>query len=175
MTIAPTISTSRLSLRPHRVEDFDALAALFATDRSRFMGGPLSRKDIWRWFAAEVGSWPLLGIGSWAIERTADQAYLGQVGLNHPADYPETELGWTLFEEFEGHGYAQEAARVVLDWARTNHDLPSIVSYISPGNDRSVALALRLGATHDPVAPLPEDETANETRVYRHAMTVGTI
>lgn len=168
MTIAPTIFTTRLSLRPHCVEDFDALAALFATDRSRFMGGPLSRKDIWRWFAAEVGSWPLLGIGSWAIERTADQAYLGQVGLNHPADYPEAELGWTLFEEFEGRGYAQEAARAVLDWTRANRDLPSIVSYINLNNTRSIALAKRLGARPDPDAALPSDDTPEDTAVYRH-------
>ncbi|MBL3565882.1 N-acetyltransferase, partial [Rhodovulum sulfidophilum] len=52
MTAAPIIDTARLRLRPHRVEDFGPYAALFASERARFMGGPLSRRQAWQVFAA---------------------------------------------------------------------------------------------------------------------------
>ena len=42
------------------------------------------------------------------------------------------------------------------------------MSYITPENDRSVALAKRLGAIHDPEAALPEGETPADTVVFRH-------
>ena len=106
LTTAPRLETERLVLRPHRVEDFERLAELFASPRSKYMDGPLSRGTVWRGFAADVGHWALLGFGAWAIELRATGAYIGQVGLNFPADFPERELGWLLWEEFEGKAAA---------------------------------------------------------------------
>lgn len=52
-------------------------------------------------------------------------------------------------------------------WA-WDQGIKTLVSYIDPANARSIALAERLGARHDPDAPLPEGETPEETIVYRH-------
>lgn len=48
MITAPIIVTERLRLRPHGIEDFEAYAAFYTTPRSRFVGGPLDRKHVWR-------------------------------------------------------------------------------------------------------------------------------
>ncbi|MCR8550840.1 GNAT family N-acetyltransferase [Salipiger sp. P9] len=164
---APVLHTPRLTLRGHVMADFEQLCDLFESDRARFMGGPLPRKEAWRWLASEVGMWDLIGLGSWGIEDK-DGRFLGQIGLLHPPHYPETEIGWTLLEEAEGKGYATEAARAVLLWA-WDQGIETLVSYITPGNDRSIALAERLGAVRDPAAALPPDETPEETIVYRHS------
>ncbi|WP_171178020.1 GNAT family N-acetyltransferase [Ruegeria sp. HKCCD8929] len=156
-------------LRHHVMSDFEPLSDLMASRRAQFMGGPFSAKDSWYMVAAEVGSWSLLGHGSWAIERRADSALVGQVGINRPAHFPEVEIGWVLLDGFEGHGYATEAALAALDWAWAELPVKTIVSYITPGNNRSVAVAERLGAEPDPKAPLPTGETRDETIVYRHA------
>ena len=57
--------------------------------------------------------------------------------------------------------------KAALQWAWEN-GFETLVSYITPGNDRSVALAERLGATPDATAPRPDGESASETLVYRH-------
>ncbi|MFP7671973.1 GNAT family N-acetyltransferase [Marivita sp. S0852] len=163
---APVIETPRLRLRPHIASDLDALCDLFETDRSRYMGGPLPRKLVWRWIASEVAMWDLMGHGSWGI-TAQDGTFLGQVGIMRPPHFPECEIGWTLLDHAEGKGYASEAARAALDWAWA-HGFDTLVSYIHPANARSVALAERLGAVHDPHAALPEGDTAEDTHVYRH-------
>lgn len=163
---APTLTTERLTLRGHVMADFEPLYELFASDRARFMGGPIPRKDTWYWVAAEVGSWELQGFGSWGVE-THDGQFVGQVGLNKPVHFPEIELGWTLLAEHEGKGYGTEAATAALHWG-WQQGFDTLVSYIDPENSRSIALARRLGASADPHAARPEGETPKETIVYRH-------
>lgn len=167
---APTLHTERLTLRGHVMADLDALCDLFETDRAAYMGGPIPRKEAWRWIASEVGMWDLMGHGSWGID-TKDGEFLGQIGILKPPHFPEAEIGWTLLEPAEGKGYASEAAKAVLDWAG-EQGMDTLVSYIDPENDRSIALATRLGASLDPDAVLPEGETADDTVVYRHTLGV---
>ncbi|MEM6761057.1 MAG: GNAT family N-acetyltransferase [Pseudomonadota bacterium] len=168
MTVAPTITTPRLRLRGHTMADIPPLCALFASERAEYMGGAISAKESYRWIAAEVGSWVLHGFGSWGVERRDDAAFMGQIGINQAHEFPEPELGWVLLDAFEGHGYAAEGAQAALDWWWRAPDHHTLVSYIHPNNARSIALATRLGAQHDPDAPLPQGEDSRETVVYRH-------
>ena len=165
---APTLHTERLTLRGHVMADLDALCDLFETDRAAYMGGPIPRKEAWRWIASEIGMWDLMGHGAWGID-TKDGEFLGQIGILKPPHFPEAEIGWTLLEHAEGKGYASEAAQAVLGWAK-DQGFETLVSYIDPSNDRSIALATRLGAAHDPKAALPKGETADDTVVYRHTL-----
>jgi RimJ/RimL family protein N-acetyltransferase len=147
--------------------DFEPLYALFGSARARFMGGPYTPRQMWYWIASEVGSWALKGFGSWGVERRSDAAFVGQVGINQPHHFPETELGWVFLQDFEGQGYAREAATAALDWAWAN-DHDTLVSYIAQDNTRSRALAQRLGATRDDAATLPKGDTPKDTYVFRH-------
>ena len=162
----PTLRTERLVLRAHRLDDFDLYAATFAEPRSGYMVDVPSRRNAWYSFAADVAGWLLHGYGCWGVDRH-DGTHVGQVGLGRPDHYPEPEIGWMLHAGHEGQGYATEAARAALRWAR-ERGLPSLVSYVTPSNRRSVAVAERLGARLDPGAPLPEGEDHDETAVYRH-------
>lgn len=164
-TTAPRLETERLVLRPHRADDFDRFAETYALPRSQYINGPLSRGDAWRLFAADVGQWPLLGFGAWAIEDRDSGDYVGQVGLNYPADFPEREMGWVLWPEFEGKGYAFEAASRVREFAYRTLGWTTLVSYVDADNARSIRLAERLGASPDPDAPTPNSEPC---LVYRH-------
>lgn len=164
MTTAPTIETQRLRLRHHVMTDVTTMAPAFASDWSRYMGGPISRDDLWRWIAAETISWEWLGFGSWAIELRDSGELIGQVGINQPPRFPEIELGWAIFPAHEGQGYAFEAAKAARDWGFDSRGLQTLVSYIDPENARSIALAKRLGAALDPNAQGEDPEDL----VYRH-------
>jgi RimJ/RimL family protein N-acetyltransferase len=161
----PTLETERLVLRAPRLEDFAAYAETFASPRSGWMTDTPTRRHAWMCFAADAASWITHGFGTWAVDLR-DGAHVGTLGVTWFAHYPEPELGWMLHHGHEGRGYATEGARAALGWARGR--VASLVSYITPGNDRSVALALRLGACPDPEAALPDGEDFTETAVYRH-------
>ncbi len=162
MTTAPVITSDRMRLRPHVIDDMEAFWAFYQSPRAQFMDRPDNRTHLWYGFASEVGSWALTGMGGWGIE--VDGAFAGQVAVIHPPHFAEPELGWFLLEEFEGQGIGFEAAALALDYARTTMKPASLVSYINPRNDRSIALAKRLGGTIDHDA---ERHDAHDV-VYRH-------
>ncbi|MEM8841109.1 MAG: GNAT family N-acetyltransferase [Pseudomonadota bacterium] len=153
ITSAPIIETERLTLRGHRMEDFAPYAAVMASDRARYMGGPLDQQRAWAGFCRDVAQWALLGHGAWAVTDRENGLFLGQIGINRHPYFPETELGWLVTASAEGKGIAGEAATAVRDWAWRVLGLATLVSYIHRENAASVALAERLGAARDDHAP----------------------
>lgn len=160
-----TLTTERLTLRAPVLADFAAFHAFWSTDRSAGLGGPLDMRGIWAWFCHDVAQWSLFGHGGLMIERRADGVVIGQVGLSQGPLFPELELGWFLYDGFEGQGYAVEAARAARDWAFDVLNVPTIVSYVGLDNPASRRLAERLGAVEDPRAPTM---FGKPDRVYRH-------
>lgn len=141
----PRLETERLILRAYRQTDFDAFADFFATERSHFIGGPLTREMAWRGLATHLGHWALRGYGFWAVEEKATGAYCGHVGLWFPDGWPEPEIGWVMMQNAEGRGIAREAALAARAHAYGTLGWTTAVSLIAPGNVRSIALAERLG------------------------------
>ncbi|MBL4890688.1 MAG: GNAT family N-acetyltransferase [Rhizobiaceae bacterium] len=156
MITAPILETERIRLRPIQTSDFDRLKSFMVSERSCYVGGPMSSGDCWRMFASDVGQWVLLGFGAWAIEHRESGEYMGQIGLNHPADFPERELGWLLWDEFEGHGYAFEAAMCAREFVYGTLGWKTVVSYVDPDNARSIKLVERMSAVRDMEAATPK-------------------
>lgn len=163
---APVLKTERLVLRPYIEADFDAFAAYFASERSAYTDGPISRQMAWDLFTAGSGRWAIAGHGAWAIEVAETGQAAGLVSLNTAIILPDPELGWILWDGFEGHGYALEAAQAARDFAFETLRWPNLISGIHRDNQRSIRLAERMGATRDPDLFL-EDEP--ETLFYRHS------
>lgn len=162
---APVLKTERLVLRPYAREDFDAFADYFASDRSRFTDGPVSRLQAWDMFCAGVGRWALAGHGAWTISRRDDDTGLGLVSLNTAITLPHPELGWILWQGFEGHGYALEAATAARDFAFETLGWTELISGVHEANTRSIRLAERMGATLDPSIRFTAEP---ETLFFRH-------
>ena len=159
-----TLRTARLVLRPLRAEDFEPYGVFLASQRSQFMGGPYDGWAAWGMFCHEIACWDMFGHGGLLIERLADGAGMGVVEVNDGPLFPEKELGWMLYEGFEGQGYATEAAMALRDWAFDEAGLTTLVSYFDPDNHRSMAVAKRLGGVPDPQAPRQDPEDI----VYRY-------
>ncbi len=164
----PVLETDRLILRAPRMADYPTWEAFFASDRAKFIGGPSDRRTAWRAFAHVVGMWALKGFGSFVFTLKGSDSPLGMAGPWYPEDWPEPEIGWTIWAaETEGRGLAFEAAKAARDFAFRELGWITAVSYIDEGNDRSVALAERLGARLDNEAIKP-DEDEPPVLVYRH-------
>ncbi|MEM7490572.1 MAG: GNAT family N-acetyltransferase [Pseudomonadota bacterium] len=143
----PTLTTDRLILRAPRAEDVPPFAAFYASDAARFVGGPMPDWKVWRYLAEVVGHWTFRGFGRWIVTRRDDDVAIGLVGLHHPPDWPEPEIGWMLWET--GQGLGTEAAYAARRWGYGPGGLPTLISSIDAGNARFIALAERMGARPD--------------------------
>ncbi|WP_323780015.1 GNAT family N-acetyltransferase [Thalassovita sp.] len=163
----PVIETERLILRGPRESDFEPFAAFSASERAKFVGGPYTRYRSWGGFLAGYGHWALRGYGMWMLEDRASGATAGRVGVIFNEGWDEPELGWHIYDGFEGRGLAYEAALAARDYAARHFGITAPISYIDPANTRSKALADRLGARFE-----REGEVVGEAcHVYRHPAT----
>lgn len=163
MTLLSPLQTPRLTLRAYERTDFDAYAALMTGPRAVHLGGPHSAQTAWNFFTNDAAAAQLSGFGCYTI--VANDQPAGFVGIIHPPSFPEPELGWGLYDGFEGRGIATEAAATVLDHMFATTDQASFVSYIAPENNPSAAVATRIGGCLDPQGRAPDGWSS---QVYRH-------
>ena len=162
----PRLETERLILRPTRAEDFDAWAEFAAHPVTmRFLGGPQPRAAAWRAFVSMAGSWALYGFGMFSVIEKATGRWLGRLGPWRPEGWPGNEIGWGLVHDVAGQGFAYEGAVAAIDWAFDTLDWDEMIHCIDDGNERSIALATRLGSTWQRRTVLPPP-LAVELSVY---------
>ena len=143
----PALDTQRLILRAPRKDDLPAITAFFATDRSHMVGGPRDANECFNTVASRIGHWALHGYGIWHVEDRQTGEFIGWAGFMNPPSWDEPELGWTLFSQAEGKGYAFEAARAARAFGAQQLGLDGVISYVRVDNTRSRALAEKLGAS----------------------------
>jgi RimJ/RimL family protein N-acetyltransferase len=150
---APTLETERLILREFRKDDLDAHAATLGDEEvMRHIGGkPVNREDSWRRLMSGVGSWKLIGLGPWAVERKIDGRMVGHCGFFNfernmiPPIFDEPEMGWIFDRSVHGQGIAFEACGAALYWAEREIAAESYPAIIDLANAASMKLAERLG------------------------------
>lgn len=150
--LSPRLETPRLILRRYEERDFDALFSM-ASDGGMFRyseRGPMTSDEVWSRLLRHAGHWSLLGYGVFALEdkatgRYAGEAGLGQFrrGLGEPFD-EAPEATWSIVPEFQGKGFAREAAAAALRWFEERRHGPT-VCMIHHANAPSLRLAARLG------------------------------
>ena len=150
---APTIETERLVLRGWTKADFRPWFAIMQHPdvHRHFAPNPSGLEDVWRRLVASVGSWQVLGFGSFAVERRSDGKLIGNVGLFNawrdlePEFGEQPEMGWIFAAETHGLGLASEACGAALAWAEANLHPTPIWAIIAPDNAPSLRLAEKLG------------------------------
>lgn len=159
MTIA---STDRLLVRDWTDDPTD-LARVFdiysRDEVMRWLGGgsglltdpaqAAERVQAWRnRYAPSAGRY-----GLWAIEPRAAGQAVGSVllkplpGRDGVTPTADIEVGWHLHPDSQGHGYATEAARAVVEREFAT-GTSQIYAVVMAGNEPSMAVARRLGMTH---------------------------
>lgn len=162
----PIIETERLILREFReCTDFESYAAFYASDLTKYYGGPLERALAWRAAAAMMGHWVIRGYGAWAVEEKSTGEFCGIVGLWNPEGWPEREITWGVVEHKQGFGIAAEAAKRSKAYAYETLGWDSVYSCISGENHASIRVAENLGATLDRKI---ENQTRGTIYIYKH-------
>lgn len=163
-SLGPVIETERLRMRPLGIEYLDELVALSDDpDVTRFVTA-LDRPMAEERLRANEREWAERGHGMFALLDRREGRFLGRAGLRYWPQFDETEVGWVLRRDAWGHGYATEAATASLDWGFRSLAVPYFTAMIVPANERSIAVARRLGMT-----PIREDVLL-ESPVVVHAL-----
>ena len=137
-------------LRPFHESDLDDYLAMMTAEPVRrwlFVPDSFGRYQAWAQMAGWLGQWALRGSGHWALEDKATGAFVGRAGTHRPErhDWPGLEVGWTLHPDHWGKGYATEAGARSVQYAFDVNGVDELVSCILPDNERSSAVARRLG------------------------------
>ena len=165
--------TKRLIIRAPQVGDFQGIAALWTDPEvTKYVGGPREvsalcdhfeqyAADPERFFAQEHECW-------WSVIDLSSRAFAGLCALiwKDVEGRTETELGYFLFRQFWGRGYAGEAVRAVISYAFGGLGLPSLVAIIHPDNKASRAVAKRLGMHLEQEVLRPDGVVRQVYRLY---------
>ena len=145
----PEIETERLRMRLPRLDDLATHAKFRASERSRGVGGPFDFPSSFHHLAGIIGQWQLRGYSRWMVADKSTDEPFGVVGIYHPEDWPEPEIGWSIYSSAEGRGIAFEAAMATREFVYSTLGWTRIVSLIMDDNDRSIRLAKRMGCTRE--------------------------
>lgn len=98
------------------------------------------------------------GFGLYTVELKPDYTPIGICGFVKRPGLDDPDLGFALLPEFEGFGYAFEAARATLDWGRTALGFERVMAITTVDNDRSGRLLEKLGFAFEERVVLPGSE-----------------
>lgn len=154
------IETPRLHLRPPGDSDVEAWTQVLGdAEVARYLGPPIdSRAAVAAHIRTALERHQADGFGLLAVVRNDDSRVIGRAGflvwdrrtwtpttLLDAGEHAEIEIGWTLARDCWGFGYATEAGEACRDYGFAVLGAQRIVAVIQPANDRSTAVAGRLG------------------------------
>ena len=158
---ATIFETDRLAYRDFVPSDVDACWAMWGDPEVMHFLGGVKEKDVGEMAAtvarviAKYGALRAAGLpyGGFAMIEKATGDLVGCALLKRlpdaaGVDTDDVEIGWHLARRVWGRGYATEAGRALRDRAFTTLPIDVLHAVVDIGNERSLAVARRLGLTH---------------------------
>ena len=136
--------TNRLTLRPIDLGDTEDMFAYSSNIENTYYIYPahLTLEDTKFSIANYFMSEPL---GKYGVELKEEGKLIGTIDLRIKPAQLSAEIGYVLSHDYQGKGYATEAARAILDFAFTVLELEKVSATCNSENVASEALMIRLG------------------------------
>lgn len=171
------METERLVIRDWRGGDADDFHRLHCDPKVMATLGPVRGMDYTTGLIADLQQRAERNGGHtyWAVERKADGRVIGFCGLDRGYEgtvVGELEIGWRLASDCWGKGYATEAAKACVDWARENRPGERIVAITANINANSRALMRRIGMEHRPDMDFDHNNVAEADPLRPHVVYV---
>jgi [ribosomal protein S5]-alanine N-acetyltransferase len=138
---SPT-DTERLRFGTWSMDDVDRALSLWGNPEvMRYIGGPYTREKATARVQEEIANLETRHVQYWPIFR--DDAFAGVCGLRPRGEI--FTIGFHLLPEHWGRGYAPEAARAVIDYARYVIRATALYAGHHPQNEKSRRVLESLG------------------------------
>jgi ribosomal-protein-alanine N-acetyltransferase len=158
------LATSRLLLRRFTMADLDLLDRLNSdVEVMRYLGGVASRAETQVMLEKRILTYYVdnPGLGVWAtIERDSGDC-IGFHLLNHIRGEAHIQVGYRLFPQAWGRGYATEMSIALLRYGYRNLGLKTLTAITDLGNVGSQNVLLKSGLHRDGERVFPHVSYAN--------------
>jgi ribosomal-protein-alanine N-acetyltransferase len=142
--------TERLILRKMSEADLQPVFAMRSDpDVMRYIREPQKRAEALNWIRLVSSRWEGEKIGFCSIRLKETNEFIGWCGLWQLKETGEIEVGYALFKDFWGQGFAVEASVPFLEYGFSELNLPKIVACASAENKGSRRVMEKLGMTFD--------------------------
>ncbi|MEP4486404.1 MAG: GNAT family N-acetyltransferase [Halioglobus sp.] len=138
------LKTERLSLREFCLDDAEIVLSLLNDPQYIANIGDRGIRDLQQaqtyLLTGPIKSYRENNFGLYAIQRHGEEAVIGMCGLIKRDALSGIDLGYALFPEARRQGYAREAAARVVEQARVNLKLETVLAIVDPTNKASIQL-----------------------------------
>jgi len=148
-----TLTTERIVLEPLRAAHaVEMVAVLDDPELHRYVGGePLTLEELRKRYAVQVAGRSADGSQrwfNWIIRDSSSRAAVGFVQATVEVASGVADVAWVVGTQFQGRGYAREAAALMVSWLR-DAGVTALTAHIHPDNkpSQSVACAIELHPT----------------------------
>ncbi|MEU8521804.1 GNAT family N-acetyltransferase [Streptomyces sp. NPDC048577] len=149
------LRSERLDLEPLRIEHAAEMAVVLGDPSLHtFIGGAPASEDALRARYARMlaGSLdPEVSWCNWVLRSHAESVLTGTVQATlfpaaptSPSGGRSAEVAWVVGTDWQGRGFASEAARTLVAWLRTR-DVTLVVAHVHPAHRASAAVAAAAG------------------------------
>jgi RimJ/RimL family protein N-acetyltransferase len=104
-----------------------------------------------------IPSYKKNGFGFYLVSRKEDNTSIGICGLIDREGLEHVDVGYAFLPEFRGIGFAFEATKSVLGFAKNDLQLDPVVAITNEDNIKSYQLLERLGLKFDKIIQLADD------------------
>jgi ribosomal-protein-alanine N-acetyltransferase len=138
--------TERLLIRPFTPADLEAIHTVYADPEvMRYIpGGPCDRAGTLARLQSLIEHQEEHSFSKWAVVEKERDEVIGDCGLQYLAGGPDIELGFHIARSQWGRGYAAEAGRACLAWARAERR-ERVVAIVAPANRPSIRVLEKIG------------------------------
>ena len=139
--------TERLFIRQFSMDDIEDFYRLHGDEEiMRYIRAPKTREQATEFLIENIEMYKTQpGLGRWAMLAADQSTTIGSFAVIPVKDSTDIQLGYVLFKENWGKGYASEAVKGGLDYARTRLNLESIAGITEIANTASQQVLLKNG------------------------------
>jgi RimJ/RimL family protein N-acetyltransferase len=158
------METDRLRLRPVTVDDAALMLAVW--NDPAFIENVADRgiRTIEQAREAiKAGAQKLFddyGYGPYCMSLKSDGTLIGICGIFKRENIDDPDIGFGVLPDYCGKGYAGEAAKAVVEYARNTLGIGVLTAIVSPANTPSIGLIEKLGLTFDRMITMPGEDDA---------------
>ena len=98
------------------------------------------------------------GFGLYLVVLKEANESIGMCGLIKRDGLEDVDIGYALLPRFWSKGYAVEAARATIAYAREGVGLKRIVAIVDPANESSIRVLEKLGMQYEKMVRLSADD-----------------